>query len=76
MTNDMVLDVYTVARVIVAGDKTLVEARWYGGDLVNIFVGNECKDCFLKSGMRNFKDFQESFVRYIKTEKQWRAYAA
>ena len=75
MNNDMVLDVYTVARVIVAGDKAVVEGRWYGGDLVNIFVGDECKDCFVKSGIRNYKDFKECFVRYIKTERKWRPYA-
>lgn len=66
-TND--IEVYTVAEIEL-DEGWLIQARWYGGSGVNIYVENKEVDYFSNFSMKTRDDFVEVFADYLRYQKE------
>lgn len=59
------IDCYTVAIATVYGDME-IEARWYGGAMVNIFFDNKEVDVYNSYDLISKEAFEKSFEEYVR----------
>jgi len=55
---------YTVAETFIYGE-TLIQAKWYGGSGVNVYVDGKQVDIFTNRFMKTSDDLVEAFAEYL-----------
>lgn len=63
------IEVYTVAEVEL-DEGCVIQARWYGGGIVNIYVDGKGVDVFTNYSIRTPDDLAKSFKEYLDYEQE------
>ena len=67
--NEKKIEVYTVAD-IETDEGCLIQARWYGGGTVNVYVDGKVVDVFTNYSIKTPDDLAKSFEEYLHYEQE------
>ena len=63
------IEVYTVAEIEL-DEGRLIQARWHGGGIVNVYVDGKEVDVFTNYSIRTPDDLAKSFEEYLDYEQE------